>query len=61
MNAKGGLGFAERDIGLPQLFVSPVVNITAKKVSAFGELGPIIPLWARAPLQSEFGWRARIR
>ena len=26
LNPKGGLGFAELNVGLPQLFVSPVVE-----------------------------------
>jgi len=41
MNAEGSLRFAELDVGLPQLLVSPVVDVAAQDVSAFTELGPI--------------------
>ena len=51
LNPEGGFGFAELNVGLPQLFVGPVVDVAAKNVSAFTELGPIIPLWACAPLK----------
>ena len=29
LNAEGGLGFAELNVGLPQLFVGPVVDVAA--------------------------------
>lgn len=51
LNPEGGLGFAELNVGLPQLLVGPVVDVAAKNVSALAELDPIIPLWARAPIE----------
>ena len=45
------LSFAELDVGLPQLLVSPVVDVAAQDISAFTELGPIVPLRAFAPLK----------
>ena len=56
VNAEGGLAFAELDVGFPQLLVGPVVDVAAKNVSAFTELGPIVPLRTGAPLQSESRW-----
>ncbi len=43
VNTESGLRFAELDVGLPQLLVGPVVDITAQDVSALTELGPIRP------------------
>lgn len=51
VNAEGGLCFAELDVGLPQLLVSPVVDVAAQDVSTFTELSPILPLRAFAPLE----------
>ena len=51
LNAEDSLGFAELDVGLPQLLVGPVVDVAAKNVSAFTEFGPILPLRAGAPLE----------
>jgi hypothetical protein len=60
LNAEGRLGFAELDVGLPQLLVSPVVDVAAKNVSAFTELGPIVSLRACAPLELDSRWRGLI-
>jgi hypothetical protein len=51
VNAEGGPRYAELDVGLPQLLVSPVVDVAAQDVSAFTELGPILPLRTFAPLE----------
>jgi hypothetical protein len=29
LNPKSGLGFSELDVGLPKLFVSPIVDVAA--------------------------------
>src|SRR5215471_16576460 len=38
LNTEGSFGFSELNVGLPQLFVGPVVNIAAQDVSAFSKL-----------------------
>ena len=38
VNAEGGLCFAVLDVGLPQLLVSPVVDVAGQDVSTFTEL-----------------------
>ena len=44
VHAKRRLGFGELDVGLPQRLVGPFVDVGAKDVHAFGELGPLVPL-----------------
>ena len=60
LNAEGGLGFAELNVGLPQLLIGPVVDIAAQDVSAFAEPGPVVPLRARVPLKLNSRWRGLI-
>jgi hypothetical protein len=35
LNTEGGLGFAQLDVGLPQLLIGPVVNVAAKNVKVY--------------------------
>ena len=40
LDPKGGLGLSELNVGLPELFVAPIVDIRPQEVGALGELGP---------------------
>src|SRR5262245_20080292 len=60
LNPEGGLSFGQLNVGFPQLFAGPVVNVAAQDVSAFSELGPIIPLRAYIPLKLNSSWRALV-
>src|ERR1700740_3530511 len=60
LNTEGGLSFGQLNVGLPQLFVAPVVDIAAQDLRAFSKLGPIVPLRAYIPLKLNSGWCALV-
>src|SRR6476620_290840 len=42
LDAKSGFGLCELDVGLPQLSVTPIVDVRAQEISALRERGPIV-------------------
>ena len=42
VDAEGGFGLGELDVGLPQLLVAPVLDVGAQHVGAFRDGGPIV-------------------
>ena len=60
VNAEGRFGFAQLNVGLPKLFIGPILDIGAQDVSPFAQPGPIIPLGALAPLKFYLGGHAAV-
>ena len=52
VDAESRLRLTELHIGPPQLLDAPVTDVGAQHVTAFAVAGPVIPLWARRPLES---------
>ena len=43
VNSERGLRFGQLDVGLPQFFVAPVSDVGSQQITAFAQLGPILP------------------
>ena len=42
LDAKGGFGLGELDVGLPQLSIAPITDVGAQQVGALGKSGPVV-------------------
>ena len=55
LDAEGGLGLGELDVGLPELLVAPVVDVGAQQIGAFGECGPMVESGVVIDVQAKAG------
>src|SRR6187402_3415730 len=55
VDAEGGLGLGELDVGPPQLLVAPVLDVGAQHVGAFGDGGPRVEGFAALDVQAQAG------
>jgi len=55
VDAEGGFGLGELDIGFPELLVAPVGDVGAPDITALGEGCPIVEGRAANELQKEAG------
>ena len=60
LDAKGGFGLGELDIGLPELLIAPVGDVRAQQIGAFRERRPVVEGGVAVDVEAE-ARRAAVR
>src|SRR5437868_13559853 len=55
LDAEGGFGLRELDVGLPELLIAPINDVRAQEIGTFRECGPVIKRVVAGDAQAKAG------